>query len=443
MLVAIIMMSIMFGAELGPKADPTTTTYVPRPEWYFFFLFEVLRVIKPAVLTPLATIGVPTLCMVLLFLLPFVDRGPERRPERRPIATMAGILDDRRDGLPHLPRRRGGLAERDRPEGRRKKYEAGKLVVAQSGCLACHKIGENGNDGPGSEPDRNRRQAAQGRDPRGRSRTRRRRCRRSPACRRRRRPRWSTSSRSCTASSADALDGVPAGPYGHPGGGTGARDVRPHRGRLRPHELGDDRRAAPPLARAGRRPRRARRPATARSTSPTGTGDLAIELARRVAPGGERDRHRLLRADARARPREVATRCRWEWADALALPYEDDSFDAATVGFGARNFSDLDRGLAEMARVVQPGGRVVMLEITTPQKPPALVLLLALVRPDRARCSGKLAGDPDAYAYLPSSVKRFPGPEALGGAAGRRGLTDVRWILTAGGIIAIHAGTVR
>src|SRR3954464_1209260 len=89
---SIIMMSLIFGAELGPKADPTTTTYVPRPEWYFFFLFELLRVIKPAVLTPVATIGVPTICMVLLFLLPFYDRGPERRPERRPIATAAGIF---------------------------------------------------------------------------------------------------------------------------------------------------------------------------------------------------------------------------------------------------------------------------------------------------------------------------------------------------------------
>ena len=83
----IIMMSLVLGAELGPKADPTTTTYVPRPEWYFFFLFEVLRVIKPAILTPLATIGVPTICMILLFIVPFIDRGPERRPERRPIAT--------------------------------------------------------------------------------------------------------------------------------------------------------------------------------------------------------------------------------------------------------------------------------------------------------------------------------------------------------------------
>jgi menaquinol-cytochrome c reductase cytochrome b/c subunit len=88
----IIMMSLILGAELGPKADPTTTTYVPRPEWYFFFLFELLRVIKPSVLTPLATIGIPTICMILLFLLPFYDRGPERRPERRPIATAAGIF---------------------------------------------------------------------------------------------------------------------------------------------------------------------------------------------------------------------------------------------------------------------------------------------------------------------------------------------------------------
>ena len=91
-LLAIIVMSLMFGAELGPKADPTTTTYVPRPEWYFFFLFELLRVIKPASLVPLATIGVPTICMILLALLPFIDRGPERRPERRPIATMTGIF---------------------------------------------------------------------------------------------------------------------------------------------------------------------------------------------------------------------------------------------------------------------------------------------------------------------------------------------------------------
>src|SRR3712207_408173 len=86
-MLAIIIMSIVLGAELGPKADPTTTTYVPRPEWYFFFLFELLRVIKPASLVPLATSGIPTIAMILLFLLPFYDRGPERHPERRPDAT--------------------------------------------------------------------------------------------------------------------------------------------------------------------------------------------------------------------------------------------------------------------------------------------------------------------------------------------------------------------
>ena len=146
----IILLSLILGAELGPKADPTTTTYVPRPEWYFFFLFEVLRVIKPAVLTPVATIGVPTLCMVLLILLPFVDRGPERRPERRPIATTAGILTIFAMGyLTYLGASAGSPNEIDLKVA--KQYEAGKLVVAQSGCLACHKIGENGNDGPGPE----------------------------------------------------------------------------------------------------------------------------------------------------------------------------------------------------------------------------------------------------------------------------------------------------
>src|SRR5919107_2988140 len=91
-LAVIIVMAIFLGAELGPKADPTTTTYTPRPEWYFFFLFELLRVIKPSEFVPLATIGVPTVCMILLFLLPFYDRGPERRPERRPVATLAGVF---------------------------------------------------------------------------------------------------------------------------------------------------------------------------------------------------------------------------------------------------------------------------------------------------------------------------------------------------------------
>src|SRR3954464_952417 len=147
-MIVIITMSIVLGAELGPKADPTTTTYVPRPEWYFFFLFEVLRVIKPPALVPFATVGVPTICMILLFLLPFYDRGPERRPERRPIATLAGILTIAAMGyLTYEGANAGSPNSIDMKV--EAKYEKGKLVAAQSGCLACHKIGENGNDGPG------------------------------------------------------------------------------------------------------------------------------------------------------------------------------------------------------------------------------------------------------------------------------------------------------
>ena len=119
-----------------------------RPEWYFFFLFELLRVIKPALLVPLATIGVPTILMILMLILPFIDRGPERRPERRPIATIAGILTIFAMGyLTYLGAAAGSPNSIDYPVA--PQYEEGKLIVAQSGCLACHKIGENGNGGPG------------------------------------------------------------------------------------------------------------------------------------------------------------------------------------------------------------------------------------------------------------------------------------------------------
>jgi menaquinol-cytochrome c reductase cytochrome b/c subunit len=155
----IIVMSLVLGAEVGPKVNPATTTYVPRPDWYFFFLFEVLRVIKPPSLVPLATLGVPTLCMILLFLLPFYDRGPERRPERRPIATTAAIFTicamafltyeggsagaptEVNIATPASVIQTGGSLEAS--------YNAGRLAVAQSGCEGCHKIGDNGNSGPG------------------------------------------------------------------------------------------------------------------------------------------------------------------------------------------------------------------------------------------------------------------------------------------------------
>src|SRR5437868_14360724 len=91
-MLVIIAMSIILGAELGPKADPTSTTYTPRPEWYYFFLFELPRVIKPPALVFIATVGVPTVAMVLLVLLPFIDRNPNRHPFQRPVAMLAGIL---------------------------------------------------------------------------------------------------------------------------------------------------------------------------------------------------------------------------------------------------------------------------------------------------------------------------------------------------------------
>ena len=172
----------------------------------------------------------------------------------------------------------------------------------------------------------------------------------------------------------------------------------------------------------------------------TGTGDLAIELAGRVAPGGD-----VVGSDFSeemlARARDKAPQIAWEWANALELPYTDDSFDAATVGFGARNFSDLDRGLAEMARVVRPGGRVVVLEITTPTRPP-LSTFFAMWFDHVVPALGKLAGDSAAYSYLPNSVKRFPGPEELAARMAGAGLVKIRWILTAGGIIALHVGEV-
>jgi len=171
----------------------------------------------------------------------------------------------------------------------------------------------------------------------------------------------------------------------------------------------------------------------------TGTGDLAVELGRRVGPEGE-----VVGSDFSEEMLTLARRkapgLRFEWGNALDLPYEDGRFDAATVGFGARNFSDLDRGLAEMARVVRPGGRVVVLEITTPQRPPLSTFFQVWF--DRiVPLIGRLTGESVAYSYLPSSVRRFPAPEGLAAAMARAGLSDIRWILTAGGIIAIHVGT--
>ena len=167
----------------------------------------------------------------------------------------------------------------------------------------------------------------------------------------------------------------------------------------------------------------------------TGTGDLAIALRGRGADVVGLDFSEGMLELARVKAPDI----RFEQGNALELPYADGEFDAVTVGFGARNFSDLGRGLAEMARVTRPGGRVVVLEITAPQKPP-LSWFFRLWFDSVVPRLGRVAGDPDAYTYLPSSVRRFPGPRALAGELSAAGLTDVRWVLTAGGIIALHAG---
>ncbi len=174
-----------------------------------------------------------------------------------------------------------------------------------------------------------------------------------------------------------------------------------------------------------------------------GTGDLSLELARRVGADGEvvgcdfsAQMLELARAKASAMPN-----VRFEWANALGLPYGDDEFAAATVGFGVRNFSDLEQGLRELVRVVRPGGRVVVLEMTTPARPPLSTFFRVWF--DRVvPALGRFAGDSDAYTYLPSSVRRFPGPAELATTFERCGLHDIRYVLTAGGIIAIHSGEV-
>ncbi|MFY9265853.1 MAG: bifunctional demethylmenaquinone methyltransferase/2-methoxy-6-polyprenyl-1,4-benzoquinol methylase UbiE [Solirubrobacterales bacterium] len=181
----------------------------------------------------------------------------------------------------------------------------------------------------------------------------------------------------------------------------------------------------------------------------TGTGDLAFEMARRVAPGGSvtgADFASEMLAIARAKQPEqlagVDAEVLFETANALELPYDDNMFDAVTVGFAVRNFSDLERGLGEMARVVKPGGRFVILEISRPVKQP-LAFFYRLWFDRVVPLVGKLGGEDSAYTYLPNSVKRFAGPNELAGSLQRAGTTDVRWTATAGGIITIHHATVK
>jgi len=165
-----------------------------------------------------------------------------------------------------------------------------------------------------------------------------------------------------------------------------------------------------------------------------GTGDLAIAC---LAEGGEvtgLDFSERMLERARAKSDQVE----WMQGDALALPFEDGSFDAATVGFGVRNLEDLDRGLAELRRVLRPGGRLAILEITQPR---------GLLRPfyklwfdGLVPLAGKLLPGGSAYTYLPASVRRFPAAREFAQMIEASDFEKVRYRLFAGGIVALHTG---
>jgi demethylmenaquinone methyltransferase/2-methoxy-6-polyprenyl-1,4-benzoquinol methylase len=174
-----------------------------------------------------------------------------------------------------------------------------------------------------------------------------------------------------------------------------------------------------------------------------GTGDLTLALRERIGPDG-----RVVGSDfseqmldlARRKSGDRALPAEFGWADALDLPYADKSFDAVTCGFGARNLADLDRGLSEMARVLRPGGRLVILEITRPRREP-LASFFGVWFDKVVPWIGTLSGGGSAYTYLPESVRTFPEPREFAAKIEAAGFEEIRWLLLAGGIIAIHSAT--
>jgi demethylmenaquinone methyltransferase/2-methoxy-6-polyprenyl-1,4-benzoquinol methylase len=173
-----------------------------------------------------------------------------------------------------------------------------------------------------------------------------------------------------------------------------------------------------------------------------GTFDLSLELARRSAFEGrvvasDFAQPMLVQGQSKLGDSSVSSVC----GDSLRLPFRDDAFDGATVGFGVRNLSDLDAGLAEFKRVLRPGRRLVVLEFTVPPNPimrAGYLFYFHRILPVVGRI---VSGHPWAYTYLPESVKEFPGPEALGDRFEAAGFQDVGWRLLSGGIAAIHWGS--
>jgi demethylmenaquinone methyltransferase/2-methoxy-6-polyprenyl-1,4-benzoquinol methylase len=168
-----------------------------------------------------------------------------------------------------------------------------------------------------------------------------------------------------------------------------------------------------------------------------GTGDLALAAEREggVVTGVDFSPRMLERARKKS---ETVT---WVEGDLLALPFGDDSFDAATVGFGVRNVSDLDAALAELRRVLRPGGRLAILEITQPRG--ALKPFFSLWFDRIVPLLGKVLPGGSAYTYLPASVKRFPSAEGLAALLSDSGFGEVKFTLMAGTIVALHTGTAE
>jgi demethylmenaquinone methyltransferase / 2-methoxy-6-polyprenyl-1,4-benzoquinol methylase len=168
-----------------------------------------------------------------------------------------------------------------------------------------------------------------------------------------------------------------------------------------------------------------------------GTGDLAIACAREgaVVTGVDFSQRMLERAGRKAPELE------WLLGDALELPFADAAFDGATVGFGVRNVEDLERGLRELRRVLRPGGRVGILEITRPRG--LLAPFYRLWFDGIVPLLGRLLPGGSAYTYLPASVRRFPGPDELAELMRIVGFSGVEYRLLAGGIVALHIGVAR
>ncbi|MDX1493102.1 MAG: ubiquinone/menaquinone biosynthesis methyltransferase [Longimicrobiales bacterium] len=172
-----------------------------------------------------------------------------------------------------------------------------------------------------------------------------------------------------------------------------------------------------------------------------GTFDLALELAEREAFRG-----RVVASDfahpmlVEGAPKIGASAVESVCGDSLRLPFEDDVFDGATVGFGVRNLSDLETGLKELRRVLKPGRRLVVLEFTVPPNPIVRAGYLFYFHNILPLVGRIVSGHPWAYTYLPESVKEFPGPEDLGRLFEEVGYREVGWKLVSGGIAAIHWG---